>query len=409
MPSNMLYAVALCFVVVAYGSEGNKDNDVVDPSNLAIASKTCDSEATDDSTEFLQHSLHKSAAPQAHEGNAGSQEAVLAASSGKRVKRTSNTGKIDALYTFGSPTVSKSPLKNEQSRNGCFNGKRVIGYTLENEIDGVCNGLITRPYTAMHEIVNVHVDVEHKFGQGQVPNAWTDSEAEQIQYYGTEDYKSCSKRSAGTPIAFKAVHLDDEKGLELHDIGYWFNYSDPLLIKMWALASAWKAPCQVTRYGINQVSAVEVTDPWGTANGYNDIDSVHLFQDSSSLKCYLVFRPVDHESDMMEIMKTDWRDKTWCDKKHNFGKHFVEELMALQKSPQWKPMIQDKLPKCSGVEVAGHSMGGALGSIMASCLNKNAWEQDTYADYLWEFGTPELLDFPSDQCAPPPPQPPQQQ
>lgn len=310
------------------------------------------------------------------------------------VDRSSTTGKIDALYTFGSPSLGTHALENAQSPDKCFPGKRVYAFDWTGNQDWAATLLLEKPWATMQDVVEITVDMKKQI-EAIVPASWGSESAKLIQYYGTETHKTCSSSVAKLPSKNPLLMASPfhEFGTEMHNYGYWFNYSEPLLIEKFVIANGYNHPCRLTRYGINQISKLQIEDPDNKHTGGQDYDSVHLFQHKDTLKCYMTFRPSDLEHPLDQVQQLFSR--TYCDIS-GLGKYVVDELDDIVKNQKWKTRIQDKLPKCNGLELIGHSLGGAIASILATCLNKNSWATEVYESLLWEQGTPELLTPDSD-------------
>jgi len=317
----------------------------------------------------------------------------------KRSDRT-NPGKVDGLWTWGSGTLSSRPLRNALDKDGCFPGKRVLAENLDGKKDWATWLLPkVRPRTVVQDVVEITVDLS-KEKSPQTPSpapstAWQDKEIKKIKYRGHETFKSCSEKHAWPALSAPPLLPSDGKMFgspadKLHRESYFFNYTDSLLMKNWIIANGIKAACEPYRmYGIRMVSTFTISDPFNAISGKNDKDTVMLFQDEKLLKCYLTFAPANGES-LMDIAKMIF-SKSWCGLK-GIGKFIVEELEALIQSPKWKTLIQDQLPKCNGLELVGHSMGGALSGILATCLNQESWDEDTYNSVMWEYNdTPEVI------------------
>eukprot|EP00420_Gonyaulax_spinifera_P035962 CAMPEP_0197877758 /NCGR_PEP_ID=MMETSP1439-20131203/6345_1 /TAXON_ID=66791 /ORGANISM="Gonyaulax spinifera, Strain CCMP409" /LENGTH=458 /DNA_ID=CAMNT_0043497129 /DNA_START=97 /DNA_END=1473 /DNA_ORIENTATION=+ len=108
--------------------------------------------------------------------------------------------------------------------------------------------------------------------------------------------------------------------------------------------------------------------PWDmVAHFEHKGDKVAIYKSDS--ECTLAFSGTDDLDDI----GTDLNVATTEQCGYSLHKGFFNELSRLMQVPEWKDTIEPYLAseKCSGgVNAAGHSLGGALASIFATCANR---------------------------------------
>merc|ERR1712066_906739 len=97
--------------------------------------------------------------------------------------------------------------------------------------------------TNVMDLTVLRVDAEHQF-PNTTPANWGSAEAKLIKCYGTEDIKpSClSNPTAARKVArapFGRLSMGPIQA-HMHTDCYFFNYSDPLLLKMYGIARSYK-------------------------------------------------------------------------------------------------------------------------------------------------------------------------
>lgn len=114
---------------------------------------------------------------------------------------------------------------------------------------------------------------------------------------------------------------------------------------------------------------------------FDDDQSVWLFQEKSSNKCTLSFPGTVSFWDLLDDVLPppvgfcgflDEDDNTtFLQDGHAFvHRGFRQQLMYAVKSRAFQEHIRPKLQHCDGLDVMGHSLGGAMASLFAACVNR---------------------------------------
>merc|ERR1719469_21854 len=139
---------------------------------------------------------------------------------------------------------------------------------------------------------------------------------------------------------------------------------------------------------------------------------VYLTQKPDTLECLVSFQGTDSVKDVFADVVAakaafcglvDPDEKCGLTKKctvrHKGGSFvhmgFRDHLMRMAKDRSWQTNIRPKLGKCSKLNVAGHSLGGAVAEYFAVCVNrrpaKNSYGWEHFKHMRWLQGTPELM------------------
>lgn len=109
----------------------------------------------------------------------------------------------------------------------------------------------------------------------------------------------------------------------------------------------------------------------------------HLMQNPSTLVCMLTFEGTDSTEDW--VNNIDYTEAEFCGFQ-GVHKGFQQSLRNMVESEAFQANIRPQLSKCKEVQVLGHSLGGAMASLFASCAATAPLGNEAYEFVGW---TPE--------------------
>lgn len=118
-------------------------------------------------------------------------------------------------------------------------------------------------------------------------------------------------------------------------------------------------------------------------------DVSHLMQEQNTKRCILTFEGSDSIEDWVKNFNVG--KVTFCGIPGVHG-GFKAELMSMVNSEQYQQQIRPKLGKCKEVDVVGHSLGGAVASLFAACIEGQQISSSHYTNMSWHVSVPELMD-----------------
>jgi len=282
---------------------------------------------------------------------------------------TRSAGKVDMLYTYGAPGPASPSLRNARNSNGCFPGIRAWagrGYGPTGTSDAVPQ--ITWPLGYRHN--------------------WMTSEDFDVRGDYTVRRTTCSQESEYEPRTrvtdpvlhlrtyyVNVAHKKSEAFGNLTDLATIGSYfPDPDYMKARTEGLGW-------RY-VDTASA-----PGGSSSG--GPQQVHLLQHPDTLECMITFQGSHSVGDWQanfDVGKAHFcgfvdEDETCSG---NFGgmcevkrlgnsfvhKGFRDHLRRMIRSSEFQSKIRPKLGSCPRLNVAGHSLGGAVSSLFTGCLHR---------------------------------------
>lgn len=274
-------------------------------------------------------------------------------------QNASASGSISHLYTWGAPHPSNPKIT---ARNGgCFKGARFTNFDRDLFVDDediVPTLLVATKYNHPQietiALADTKGAVRSKWSCGKNPWRFTNPKA-LLHLKGK--YMSNMER------------LDNSYGLEKEAsrVGLAISYESDV--------NAVRANSR--KYGWNLVGVASVGE-----------DVSYLVQQKSSLKCILTFEGSDSFSDWITDANIIRREFCGLPLKAHSG--FRKELRIMVRSSSWQTNIRSKLGKCSSVDVIGHSLGGAVATLFAGCVDNPNGSED-YKSMSWRAETAALL------------------
>jgi len=277
-------------------------------------------------------------------------------------QNTSSYGGVTELFTFGAPHVSHPAAT--RGDGGCFNGYRFT------------NGQRTGWYDGDEDIV---------------PTIFTFSK------YNMPDIKSIMLADTGNPVKDNWECGDDpfkvnRRRVKLHDMGLYLSnmeklpdtYANAKVAAKVGLKSSYTSNLDEVRqnaqdHGWNLVGSALA--------GEEDVS--HLVQHPNSLKCILSFEGSVSFRDWVAnavAIRTDF-----CGLTQGFHLGFRNELRRMVTSSAFKSNVHSKLSKCSSVTVVGHSLGGAVATLFAACVDAQNGSDDFQSMSWIKDSNPSLI------------------
>ncbi|CAL1171362.1 unnamed protein product [Cladocopium goreaui] len=294
---------------------------------------------------------------------------------------------VEELYTFGTPGSAKDLLSDRTREDGCFRGLRVYMRSARpgwGDVDVPVYdpvAWITQQFSYRHarmrflELPELNL-YQHSISPCSAPIE--DPPSDTFWWIeGHSSYEAALKHHLQAtdqelPQDLKATtsQLNDLQKAYLMS-HFTFVIYDPQMATVHADAIQW---------GWTLVGYAESLP--GEPRVSNSIVTFHdhaaLFQHPRSLECVLAFEGSDREdvSDWVydvEIATVDFCGFT------NVHRGFKEKLMAMLESDDFDQAIRVRLPYCSKLIAAGHSMGGSQAELFSACANRHLKENEEAA------------------------------
>lgn len=118
----------------------------------------------------------------------------------------------------------------------------------------------------------------------------------------------------------------------------------------------------------------------------------HLLQNPFTMECTLTFHGTEDTMDWVTNFQASWTDFCGLSTRVHWG--FRWQLRRMVQNAGFQRDIRPKLPFCKKLTVVGHSMGGAVGELLAACLQRvpRGGEED-YQHIGFRLQTPKVLDY----------------
>jgi len=269
-------------------------------------------------------------------------------------------GKVDLLYTFGAPAVSKPPMQHPGTRTGCFPGKRVYASEKKTGIFGWNQVDLVARVAGLAGYSHAYMDsLEFEVGENK-----------QIIH-------ACSKKSTSGPpgrpkfalhsrrnYARRSAEIE-ELGKALADFAGLVSYEQDEHV----------AAAQVGSYGWGLVHTA-----FHPGNIVGGPQVAHLIQHPESLECVLTFQGTDSVQDLLADVYAFGVD--FCGVAGKVHKGFRDQMRKIVMSDIFQINIRPFLPSCHTVTVLGHSLGGAMAELFTGCMatapqpGTPGWETD---------------------------------
>jgi len=337
---------------------------------------------------------HDAAAPAAKAPGALHQAAAEAAAHGPEVQMigpaaaslssVGEPGTVDFVYTFGAPGSASPGLQNQRGDNPCFPGVR-IWQTTPGTFWGKWLDVVARIGNAIFYY--------HPWMPGQElddsRNRKWDFPCNRDMTYKPDDALSTSvnlhqqERYIGNVIEkytdqwYHNISIFANRKSYIHDIAHVHEH--------------------VQQYGWRLAGTA--IEPGGTI--YGGAQVIHLIQHPTTFECTLTFQGTASIQGWMSNFNLpsssfcglsyegeSCNSLTECRPRRPKGSFvhsgFKDRIMMAVKTNDFQQNILPKLPSCSRVYTAGHSLGGAVAELFAACAS-NAPQQGEFGweDYKW--------------------------
>jgi len=261
--------------------------------------------------------------------------------------RPREQGRVDWLYTFGAPGVSKIPLQHATTRDGVFPGIR----TWRGENDTYLRWTVDIVPVAARLAGMVHpLIVAEEIKSGEMP----------VRFPVDDNVAKLPKPSSETAVSLhdpgQYARIVDEAGCPtwsaLSTIGNEISYAQTVSE---ARQMAAKVGWQVIGDGANKDEDIFITQ------------RSYLLQNPETLECVVTFEGTSNPSDWLANLK--FFPVSFC----GYGSvhsGFVKQLRDIVRHESWQLGVRTNLGRCSAVYATGHSLGGALASLFTACMSK---------------------------------------
>ena len=279
----------------------------------------------------------------------------------------SSLGRVDSLYTYGSPAVADPPLQDSKSTDGCFKGLRAY---CENDLSGGGKQADAR-------VLN----------QNYFPHPKMNTLS--LQWNKASHLATCKDEDSHWWPHHNLMVYED---WYLHTVD---NYADRLEVlnkenpksEIYEEASLFvnlAFSAEKSQKEVQKIMRAKM-DGWqlvGREACADEGEPVLLAQDQVSFDCLLVL-PGN------KAQRNQHYGTGYCGLQ-NVHSGYRDYLVRTVQSKNW-PQIAQKLPSCRRVMCAGHSRGGSSCELFAACVNNGSPADQDYRRLIWAQGEPSAL------------------
>jgi len=276
---------------------------------------------------------------------------------GNRIVTYESVGRVSHLYSFGAPHPSGPMLTRKNG--GCFAGFRVIAFE---------HDLFVDDEDSVPTLLVPFKDYYH-------PNVET-----LVVIDGTSDPHKGTWSCGLNPRRFT------NPSPSLHSASVYLKLMGKMPKEFARAKEAAAIGLAISYESASEAKRVVEAQDWnmiGTASVGEDVS--YLVQDPRTLRCLLTFEG----SDSWDDFKTDAKVKRvpFCGLPQQVHLGFRDELRRIIGSGGWQNNIRPHLGRCASVDVTGHSLGGAVATLFAACVDyKNG--SDDYKNMSWTKSSP---------------------
>jgi len=272
-------------------------------------------------------------------------------------------GIVDKLWTWGAPApTDKKFLQNPLSEDGCWDGLRIVN-------------LHTETTTGVWS-VDVVNGISNVVGYWHVNQPTIKVDENGIIY----DYPCGNTASNGVETPSVALHVPEE-----YDMRAQFLKDEAQQMTKLAVIPSYQpyeeAAVTLGIFGWKLVG----TALW-------ELKETHLIQSPDTLDCILTFQGTTSNRMLDWYDNLRFRAGEFCGLEDRVHAGFRDQLRAVVTTEDFQQNIQTKLPKCNGLTVAGHSLGGALAALFSACVNNAPADNVDYKHIMWTRESPALLE-----------------
>eukprot|EP00434_Breviolum_minutum_P004750 symbB.v1.2.004187.t1/scaffold233.1/size288367/18 len=294
---------------------------------------------------------------------------------------------VEEVYTFGTPGSSKSILSDVTHEDGCFGGLRVYMRSARPGWGAVDTPVydpvawITQQFSYRHARMRFLELWELNLYQGSIsPCSASIQDPPSDTFWWIEGHVSYEAALKHHLQAAKQALPQDLKAAtsELNDLQkaylmchFTFVIYAPEMATLHVDAKEWGW----TLVGYASSLPSEPRDDNSIVTFH---DHAALFQHPRSLECVLAFEGSDRADLSDWVYDAEIAPVTFCGFTE-VHRGFKEKLMAMLESDDFDQAIRVKLPYCSKLITAGHSMGGAQAELFSACANRHRPHHDMAA------------------------------
>lgn len=272
----------------------------------------------------------------------------------KRVTRAT-PGRVSHVFSFGAPHPSNPKLTKKGG--GCFSGYRITAFEddwmIENE-DIVPTLLVPSSYNHPH----IQTLVLMKAKKSGVKTTWKCGDN---PWRFTNPHVDLHYKSTYMSLMKKVTDDKYSRAKEAAFVGLDISYENED-----------KATDMVNKQGWDMLATAKTGE-----------DVSHLVQDPKTKRCILTFEGSDSFDDFVADAKV--KRVSFCGLGQKVHLGFRDELRKVVGSSSWQSKVRSQLGKCSSVDVVGHSLGGAVATLFAACIDDQNGSDD-YKNMSWTQG-----------------------